>query len=325
MAGRVEPLLDDGRERERKRDRIKGIGLTCVVSFLMTSEAAATSFATTSAVPQYTVNFTHCLAGLLTAWLVAVCTGAQLAVDRPVFILCMEFGVAMWFFLWGYVKALLFMEVVDVTALNVGFSPIASTALGAFMLGETFTSYKAFVLLRNVAVVVIILGFPKGADSATILQGYLWGAVMCIGMAFMRTVQRKIATTPAVTTTFYGLAFNTITWFPPGGMQWRIPFLWPAEPQDGNPEDDLPFPVWLCMALGGVFAGLLVALQGVVLVLLDVGTYSMWVSPVFLVLSTIWQGFVTPLPSRVFAGIAFQIVGSVLDFVVERRAKRDDP
>jgi hypothetical protein len=74
------------------------------------------------------------------------------------------------------------------------------------------------------------------------------------------------------------------------------------------------------MALGGILGALLVALQGVVLVYLDVGTYSMWVSPLYLMLTTVWQGLFSPLPSRVFAGIAIQVVGSILDFMMEQQA-----
>jgi hypothetical protein len=144
---------------------------------------------------------------------------------------------------------------------------------------------------------------------------------MCIGTAVMRTSQRKIPTTPAVTTTFYGYAMNALMWLPPGGLRMRIPLLWPAEiPQDDIPEDTEPLPVWLCMVLGGILGALLVALQGVVLQYLDVGTYSMWVSPLYLMLTTVWQGLYSPLPERVFAGIALQAAGSILDFVMEQQA-----
>ena len=68
-------------------------------------------------------------------------------------------------------------------------------------------------------------------------------------------------------------------WLPPGGLDFRVPILWPREPQDESPVDSVPLPVWFCMALGGIFGALLIALQGVVLLYLDVGTYSMWVSP----------------------------------------------
>ena len=116
-------------------------------------------------------------------------------------------------------------------------------------------------------------------------------------------------------------AHRFAAWLPPGALSWRIPFLWPREPQDQYPADSLPLAVWLCMVLGGVFGGLLVALQGIVLVYLDVGTFSMWVAPIFLVLSTAWQGLTSPLPSRVFAGIGLQVVGSIVDFAIEQRAK----
>ena len=33
------------------------------------------------------------------------------------------------------------------------------------------------VLVRNVAVVVIILGYPKAADESSMLQGFFWGVV----------------------------------------------------------------------------------------------------------------------------------------------------
>jgi hypothetical protein len=324
-----EPLLKDSElgspaDAATKADaggRIKGLGLTVAVAVFATAETAATSFATTSTVPQYTVNVVQCAAGMVTLWVIAAYTSQPLAVKRTVFMICMEFGLAFWFFLWGYVKALLYLPVVDVTAISVGISPIVSTVVGCFLLGESFSAYKAFVLVRNVAVVVIILGYPKAADESSMLQGFFWGVVMCIGTAVMRTSQRKIPTTPAVTTTFYGYAMNALMWLPPGGLRMRIPMLWPAEiPQDDIPEDTEPLPVWICMALGGILGALLIALQGIVLVYLDVGTYSMWVSPLYLMLTTVYQGFFGPLPKRVFAGIAIQAIGSILDFIMEQQA-----
>jgi hypothetical protein len=181
-----EPLLKDSELGSPADDsaqsdgsgRMKGIGLTVMVAVFATAETAATSFATSSTVPQYTVNVVQCAAGAVTLVLVAACGSMQqLVVKRAVFMICMEFGMAFWFFLWGYVKALLFLPVVDVTAISVGVSPIVSTIVGCFLLGESFSMYKVFILLRNIAVVVIILGYPKAADESSMMQGFFWGVV----------------------------------------------------------------------------------------------------------------------------------------------------
>ena len=314
-------LMSPSDGSKQSRERRKGLGLTVMVALFATMETASTSFATTSAVSPYTVNVVQCAAGAVTLLLVAASRGQQLYVHQDVFGICMQFGISFWFFLWGYVKALVFLQVVDLTAISVGVSPIVSTVVGCVLLGEAFSAYKVFVLLRNIAVVVIILGCPKADDEASILQGIIWGVVMCIGTAFMRTSQRKIPKTPAATTTFYGYALNTLLWLPPGAFRCRIPFLWPTELQDEISDHAHPWPVWLAVALGGILGALLVALQGVVLVYLDVGTYSMWVSPLYLMLSTVWQGFASgaTLPRRALAGVFLQVVGSVIDFWLDQR------
>eukprot|EP00747_Dinoflagellata_sp_TGD_P021708 gnl/TRDRNA2_/TRDRNA2_128653_c1_seq1.p1 gnl/TRDRNA2_/TRDRNA2_128653_c1~~gnl/TRDRNA2_/TRDRNA2_128653_c1_seq1.p1 ORF type:complete len:217 (-),score=20.40 gnl/TRDRNA2_/TRDRNA2_128653_c1_seq1:48-698(-) len=177
-------------------------------------------------------------------------------------------------------------------------TPILSVILGFFILNERPDATKAIGMLRNIAVVILVIdpfGFfkePAASGSASggslkLMIGFIWGLVACFGSVFMRIVQRSLTHVPSTVTSFWCFAINTVLWFPPGSIppEIRVPFLWPSTSQDAIGLSEVPRAVWICTMASGVMGALIIAGQAVTLSYIDVGTYSNLMAPLSLVFS----------------------------------------
>lgn len=236
---------------------------------------------------------------------------------------CLTFGLADWFFLWGYVKALIYVSVLQYTVLNTSFGPVVSALMGLLVLGERISMYKVCGLFRNVALAFMITDPFGERSSATILvTGFLWVIVAAAGTGAMRIVQRSNAAIPPIVFMFWGYVLNTLLWLPPGCIppKVRVPFLWPSVPQDSTNMFGLPVSTWIVMSLSGVLGASIMLAQGQALKYLDVGTYSMLVTPLALVQTVIYSSISASLGRLVWLGVSLQALAIMVDMYRETRS-----
>jgi drug/metabolite transporter (DMT)-like permease len=273
-------------------------------------------------IPAYTQNFTRCFAAALSLFVIAKVRGDALLPDRATVRACLVFGSADWFFLWGYVKALIFVTVLEFSAISTAFTPIVCAVLGYVALGETMSRYKMCGLLRNVVLGLMIVDpFSAEISVRRVTTGFIWILVAASGTGVMRLVQRSNDKVPGVVLMFWGYTLNTLLWLPPGSIppKLRIPILWPSLPQDSTDLFLLPKETWAVMfASGFLGAGIMLA-QGQALKHLDVATFSMIVTPLALVLSVLHSAVDHPLELVVWIGIALQVCAVAVDMYLEKR------
>jgi hypothetical protein len=181
-----------------------------------------------------------------------------------------------------------YLSVVQFSAANITMSSVFSIVLGSCLLGETATLAKVIGVLRNMLVVMLVMdpfGFfsESGSDSTRAagsstskLAGYLWVGVAVLGTIFMRVVQRTMGEVPSSVSSFWCCAINTVLWLPPGSIppRIRVPFLWPATPEDHISFYDVSAFVWACTFVSGAMGAFFIAGQAMTLRFIDVGTYS---------------------------------------------------
>jgi drug/metabolite transporter (DMT)-like permease len=231
--------------------------------------------------------------------------------------------LADWFFLWGYVKALIYVSVLQYTVINTSFGPVVSALMGLLVLGEQISRYKMCGLLRNVALAFLITDPFGERSSVTILvTGFLWVIVAAAGTGAMRIVQRSNAAIPPIVFMFWGYVLNTLLWLPPGCIppKIRVSFLWPSVPQDSTDLFGLPMSTWIVMLLSGVLGASIMLAQGQALKYLDVGTYSMLVTPLALVQTVIYSSISASLGRLVWLGVSLQALAIMVDMYQETRS-----
>lgn len=317
-----------------------------VLTFLLASFAVGINVVTSVAskdvaFPPYTENFVRCFGGCVTLFIMASVGGMKLMQDSGTMKSSIWLAVADWFFLWGYVKAMSYFDSTQYSATSVSMTPLLSVILGFACLGEQPSLTKLVGMARNVLVVILVIdpfGFFKqsqsgGASAANdsssgsnVLAGFAWGVVACLGTSFMRIVQRSLTHVPPTITTFWCFAINTVLWFPPGSMppEVRVPFLWPATPQDASGFGAVPASVWICTLFSGVMGALMIAGQAIVLRYIDVGTFSNVISPLGLALSFVVD-FFSPgshTPLRVALGVLLAAGGIAAECIVSELASR---
>jgi len=240
-----------------------------------------------------------------------------------------------------------YFDTTQYAASSSSVSPMLSVALGYLLLSEPADFLKLVGLVRNVAVVVLVidpLGFfgdeghakaaahedptapiPVSGSENKLVLGFFWCSVACLGTVFMRVIQRSIANVPSSVTSFWCFALNTILWFPPGSSppKLRVPILWPPTPQDAQSLDFVPPVVWMCAILSGCMGAVMIAGQAVALSHIDVGTYSNLVSPLNLVFSflvdLVSQDTVPKL--RVLIGVTLAVAGIVGESALAKQNK----
>jgi hypothetical protein len=153
-------------------------------------------------------------------------------------------------------------------------------------------------------------------------MGFMWILVAQSGSAVMRVVQRSDDSTPGPVLMFWGYCLNTLLWLPPGSIppKVRLPFLWPAVPQDKYDVWSIPLASFGVMALSGVLGALLMVCQGQALKHLAVGTYSTLVTPLGLVFTMLYSAMKSSLGWLVWLGVSLQVVALMADMYVEKRA-----
>jgi len=274
-------------------------------------------------VPNYTQNFVRCFAAAATLRIATWLRGERVLVAKEAVRQCASFGLADWFFLWGNVKALIGISVLQYASMSNALGPGVAAILGYICLKEGLSGYRIFALVRNLALAFLIVNpFGEGMTSISALAvGLWWVLVAAGGTATMRIVQRSNKSVPGTVLTFWGYVINTILWFPPGCIppQLRIPFLWPSVPADKADLFALPATIWIVMLLSGVFgAGVMVA-QGLALKHLDVAMFSTIVTPLGLVLTTLYSALKAPLGWPALVGVLLQVVALIADAYKDKR------
>lgn len=327
------------------------IGSTKLLGYVLTAGLAAVSTSTTFvtgiassclALPGYTENFMRCFMACCTMGAICVRTKRSVAQDPATMWAGFWLSVADWFFLWGYVKCLRFLNTDQYSAVAVSMTPIFSIVLGALFLREKPSFMKLVGMIRNVVVVILVLdplGFfasektasdqpsqPQDASSGSnLMVGFSWAMVACLGTVFMRIVQRRLTHVPGEVTSFWCFAINTVLWFPPGSIppEIRISFLWPETPQDAVGFAQVPIFVWACTAVSGLLGALMISGQAFTLRYIDVGTFSNLIQPLNLVFSlVVVTATQKTLPqARVMGGVLLAILGIAIETFVDQRSK----
>jgi len=207
-----------------------------------------------------------------------------------------------------------------------GLSPVISTVVSLTCLGEGLSKYKMFVLVRNAGLTLMIVN-PFGTDAtdfSKLIAGVAWVSVAALGTGTMRVVQRSNDAVPGTVLTFWGFAINSMLWFPPGCVppELRVEVLWPPVPQDQHDINNTPVITWIIMCFSGILGAALMVVQGWALQHLDVGTYSMTVTPLGLVFSTLYGALQKPLAHVVILGVVLQVLALLLDMYLEKRSQK---
>lgn len=315
--------LEDPLMGGRKQNTLLGFAYTFLVALLCLLTVIVTKLVSDSKdVPRYTQNFFRCLAAATSLGIICLATGKSIRLPMRRVKPALAFGGGDWVFLWGFVKCLIYISVLQYSALASALGPIVASLMSYWMIGEELEKYKIFVLVRNALFVPLIVNpFAGGEfDLANFLWGLLWVLVAEIGGGLMRVVQRTNDHMSGLTLTFWGYFINTLLWMPPGCIppKLRVPFLWPEVVQDQYDVWAIPPFTWVVMCLSGVFGGLIMVTQGLALENLDVGTYSMTFTPLVLVLSILYGAFSHNLGLMVWIGITLQVIGLATDLYLER-------
>lgn len=318
-----EPLVDKAAGAPEGQNRFLGYVWTFIVAAIMLLTIIITGLIAKSGdIPAYTQNFTRCFAAASSLGVLAKVQGVPLLPQKAMVRPCLVFGWADWFFLWGYVKALIFVTVLQFSAINTAFTPIVCALMSFVVLGEKMSGYQMCGLLRNVVLGLMIVN-PFGGEipMGTLVTGFIWILVAACGTGAMRIVQRSNETVPGVVLMFWGYTLNTLLWFPPGSIppKLRIPFLWPSLPQDGYDLFQTPAEVWGIMLLSGFLGAGIMLAQGQALKHLDIATYSMICTPLALVLSVLHSALSNSLDQLVWIGLALQVCAVAADIYQDKR------
>jgi len=316
-----DPLMEPVRPRQ---NTFLGFMYTFLVAVLCLSTLIVTKLVSTSVdVPRYTQNFVRCFAAASALGLCSLARGNSLRLSWDTLKPCLVFGSGDWIFLWGFVKCLIYISVMQYSVLAAAFGPIIASLMSYWIIGETLDKYKIFVLVRNALFAPLIVNPFAGSGDFSVggfLWGLLWLIVAEIGGGAMRVVQRQNDKMSGLTLTFWGYFLNTLLWLPPGSIppKLRIPFLWPAVVQDKYDIWSIPPLTWGSMILSGVFGGLIMVTQGLALEHLEVGLYSMTFTPLVLVLSILYGALSKDLGWMVWTGVSLQVLGLATDIYLEK-------
>lgn len=275
-------------------------------------------------VPAYTQNFTRCVGASMALGMMCFFRQEALLPRDDAAKSCFRFGIADWFFLWGYVKSLFFVSALQYSSLNTAFNPVVSALVSFAILDERLSKYKTFALLRNVALAPLIVDPFKDASSVgSLLMGFCWVLVAASGTANCRIVQRSNHQLPGIVLMFWGYALNALLWLPPGCIppQLRVPILWPPVAADKNDLFETPVMTWVFMLMSGVLGASTTFFQGKALKYLEVGTFAVIVTPLTLVLCVVYSALEQPLGIVVWLGITLQILSIGVDIYMERGKK----
>jgi hypothetical protein len=319
------------KEVSSHRSILKGYLYTVVVVLInLVSLVTTQLISSSSAVPQYTMNFVNSMVGLCVCTPLAMSQGTTSLARRSEVVACLKFGIASWFFQWGYTRCLINLNPLQYTALNVGVGPIVSVIFGFVLLGEKVALYKFSVMMRNILVVCLVLNIVEIIrNSAALASGMLWAVIAFCGTSGMRIVQRTSMEMAPAKLAFWGYVVNVFLWFPPGCLPYmRVPILWPPSPADEQRIFEVPAMTWAALAMSGVFGASIMIVQGLVLQHLDVGTYSISLAPMILVSTTIYEAFHHLPGITTYFGIALASVGFAADLYMEGEQKdqtKDEP
>eukprot|EP00928_Gymnodinium_smaydae_P037525 TRINITY_DN2602_c0_g1_i1.p1 TRINITY_DN2602_c0_g1~~TRINITY_DN2602_c0_g1_i1.p1 ORF type:complete len:379 (-),score=44.11 TRINITY_DN2602_c0_g1_i1:309-1445(-) len=328
-------LPDEGSSSaEPKPSPIIGYMLTAGLALLSSMITIVTGVASKAvALPHYTENFIRCLSASIVLFFYCMFSGDKLIQDFKTMRSALWLAIADWFFLWGYVKSMSYLNATEFSATSVSMTPVLSVALGFLLLSEKTSAIKLIGMIRNLVVVIAVIdpfGFFRSskssantsdaADPYAMALGFTWGLVACCGTVLMRIIQRSLVGVSSSMTSFWCFAVNTLLWFPPGSVppEIRLPFLWPKTPDDVVHLAAIPASVWGCAIASGCLGGIVIAVQAVTLRYIDVGTYSTLVAPMCLIFSFIVDCLMQQSlqPPRVMCGILLAVVGIVIEAVM---------
>lgn len=315
----LEESLVNSKEQQHQPSKIIGIAWTLLASGLSLCTTVVTGLVSgMDDVPNNMQNFIRCLGAVVTLRIITLCRGECVTIPKGTLQQCIKFGLSDWFFLWGYAKALIFLTALQWGAINNALGPCVASMMGFLFINEVLSKYRMFALVRNSMLALLIVNpFSGGAAAgAGLLTGLGWVLVAAMGTGGMRIVQRCNTSVPGTVLTFWGYVINTLLWFPPGCIpsKLRLPFL-----QDTADPWAVPAQTWIIMAMSGVLgAGVMVA-QGFALEHLDIATYSTLMTPLWLVLATLYSAVKKPLDSLVWAGVALQVAALLFDAYKEKR------
>jgi len=317
------PLVKEPSSSPSQQNQLLGFFWTFMTAAAMLAIAVFVSLvAKGGSVPTYTQNFTRCIGATMSLGVLCVMRKEPLLPSRDAMKSCWIFGIADWFFLWGYVKSLIYVTALQYSSLNTAINPVVSALVSFALLGERVGRYKTFALLRNVALAPLIVDpFQDGASVSNLLIGFFWVCVASCGTANCRIVQRSNDKLPGTVLMFWGYALNALLWFPPGCIppSLRVPVLWPSVPADVNDQWLTPATTWANMLMSGVFGAACTFFQGKALQHIEVSTFAVICTPFALVLSVLYSALEQSLAGLVWLGISLQILCIAADIYIEQR------
>jgi hypothetical protein len=319
-----EPLVPKEHEEAGISSVLKGYLLTVLIVLISTVCLVLTQLISSSqTIPQYSQNFVRCTTGSFVLGLYSVITGQTLSIHGNL-MNAFNFGVATWFFQWGYTKCLISLSPLQYTAADVAVGPVVSVLLGLAILREGVGLYKCGVMVRNLIVVALILNQSMFVgDKETLLIGNFWALVAFCGTSVMRIVQRQAGTLTPVQLAFWGYAMGMLLWMPPGAYpRVRVPGLWPTVPQDSHNIYAVPLSSWMALCVSGLFGTSVLVVQGMALKHLDVGMYSIVIAPLVLLSTTVYDMTKHPAGYATFAGLALTALGFVADFYRDKQLRQ---
>jgi len=278
--------------------------------------SASTKLAGKAAITPYTSNFTASVVGTLIMTIL-------LLIQQQPFMPSFQrwqywffgYGVALWFFMWGGIRALHHMDLSSWQSMTSCLNQALIVIIAAAFLGEAIDMYTLGVVVRN-AVVIVLISKPPCifGGSGLSLGGLAFLFVQCMGASIGSAVQKHLCDYPTESLLFWGFLANVFYWLPPGVSppQVRMPGLWP--PTGIKPPDDMFFP-WLFTLTASTFSACWFVFAGYGLKQMNAADFFLLLVPITLVLScfvsiTRFHESIDRLSALALAIIAF---GFVLD------------
>lgn len=209
-------------------------------------------------------NFTRYMMNFSFDLMAALLTGTFVILEQRGFgleswKLLLANAMCTWLYQWASLHALEVLPLSVVAGLNSSINPLFGAVFSALFLAEKPTCWFGVVLLRNTAVIWLmllpLLGPAGNADvQVGVFGGILWTVVLAFSVGTSMTLQRMLKVVSPLAINFWALAVNAVLWLPPASStSVRLPLLWPPTHNDGKTVQGS---AWLWMATAAVVGSL---------------------------------------------------------------------
>lgn len=295
---------------------------TCAILASITSLLLQVTLRQGNCTP-YFINFVYDLIGALVTG--TLCVVEQTGMGLGSWKLLLANSMTLWLYQWASLHALKMLPLAVVAGLNSSINPIFGAIFSTLVLGERPTSWFLVVLVRNIAVIWLMLTplikMSQEKDDShsqnSIVFGIPWTVLLSLSVGASMTLQRTMKTESPMLITFWGLAINTILWMPPG--LWptlRVPGLWPPTDNDGKTMHRIAM-AWLpAAAIVGVSAFVFTTKA---LHMMELPAFVVVFGPVLIGMNCVHDLLEGNIVSKLtLVGLTVVILGLVMDVVLNR-------